>query len=161
MSKTGQTARPYTPAAMAFLFTSVIEFFVPAPQALASTFLRRVWRGLPVESPSRRSCQVPQGDRTARTAAEWQKQKIAMLVQVTPALSQTLDPNPAWTCPVRAPHHSCHQGNIIDPRLRFHYIIHSSHTSKRCICNCCISTLRVASPSGSHLIRYEWQLTKV
>jgi len=84
-----------------------------------------------------------------------------MLVQVTPAPSQTLNPNPARTCPVRASHRSCHQGNITDPRFHFHYIVHSSHISKHCICNCCISTLRVTSRSGSHLIRYERQLTKV
>ena len=33
--------------------------------------------------------------------------------------------------------------------------IHSSHTSKHCICNCCITMLCVASQSGSRLIRYE------
>ena len=145
MSKTGRTARPYAPTTMAFLFTSVIEFFVLAPQALASTFSRRVRRGLPMESPLRRSCQVAQVDRTARIAAEKQKRKITMLVQVTAAPSQTSDPNPTRTCLVRAPRHSCHQGNITDPRLCFYYIVHSSHISKHCICNCCISMLRDAS----------------
>jgi len=145
LSKTGRIARPYAPAATAFLFTSVIEFLVPAPQALASAFSRRVQRGLPVESPLRRRCQVSEVNRMARIAAERQKRKIAMLVQVTPAPSQTSDLNPTWTCPVRAPHHSCHQGNIIDPHFHFHYIVHSSHTPKRCICNCCISTLHVVS----------------
>ena len=145
MSKTSRATRPYAPAATAFLFTSVIELFVPAPQALASPFSRRVWRGLPMESPSRRTCQVAQVDRTAQIAAERQKQKTTILVQVTPAPSQTLDPNPAWTCPVRASRHSCHQGNITDPRFCFHYIIHSFHIFKHCICNCRISMLRVAS----------------
>ena len=128
-----------------FLFTSVIEFFVPAPQALASPFSRRVRRGLPTKSPSWRSYQVAKVNRTARIAAERQKRKTTILVQVTPAPSQTLDPNPARTCPVRASRHSCHQGNITDPRFHFYYIVHSSHISKRYICNRCISTLRVAS----------------
>ena len=116
---------------MAFLFTSMIEFFVPAPQALASTLSRRVRRGLPVESPSRRSCQVTQLDRTARIAAKRQKRKIAMLVQVTAAPSQTSDPNPARTCPIRAPqiHHSSHRDNFTNPRSAFlvhdHSFIHS------------------------------------
>ena len=152
MSKTSRTARPYAPAATIFLFTSVIEFFVPAPQALPSTFSRRARRGLLAESPSRRSYQVTQVDRTAQITADRQKQKITMLVQVTPALSQTSDLNPARKCLVRAPHHLCHQGNITDPRLHFHYIVYSSHTSKHCICNCCFSTLRVMSRSGSRLI---------
>ena len=39
--------------------------------------------------------------------------------------------------------------------------IHSSHTSKNCICICCITTLRVASRSGSRLIRYERRPTGV
>ena len=39
--------------------------------------------------------------------------------------------------------------------------IHSSHTSKHCICRFCIITLRVASQSGSRLIRYERWLTEV
>jgi len=82
-------------------------------------------------------------------------------VQVTPALSQTSDLNPARTCQVRASRHSCHQGNITDPRFHFHYIIHSFHIFKRCICNCRISTLHVTSRSGSRLIRYERQLTEV
>ena len=146
---------------MAFLFTSMIEFFVPTPQALASTFSRRVQRGLPMESPSRRRCQVTQVDRMARIAAERQKQKIGMLVQVTPAPSQTSDPNLAWTCLIRASRHSCHQGNITDPRFRFYYIVHSFHIFKRCICNCHISTLHITSQSSSHLIRYERQLTEV
>ena len=42
-----------------------------------------------------------------------------------------------------------------------HSSIHSSHTSKHCICNCYITTLRVTSQSGSHLIRYERQPTEV
>ena len=82
-------------------------------------------------------------------------------MQVSPAPSQTSDPNPAWTCPIRAPRHSCHQGNTTDPRFCLHYIVHSSHISKRCICNRCISTLRVASQSGSRLIQYERQLIEV
>ena len=161
MCKTGRTARPYAPAATTFLFTSVIEFFVPAPQALASAFSKGVRRGLPMESPSGRSYQVAQVDRTARIAAETQKRKIVMLVQVTTAPSQMSDPNHARTCPVRASRHSCHQGNITDPRFCFYYIVHSSHISKRCIYNCCISMLHVASQSGSRLIRYEQQLTEV
>jgi len=71
------------------------------------------------------------------------------------------EPNPARTCPVRDSHHSCRRGNIIDPCFHFHYIVHLSHTSKCCICNCCISTLRVVSRSGSRLIRYERQPTEV
>ena len=39
--------------------------------------------------------------------------------------------------------------------------IHSSHTSKHCICNCCITTLRVTSRSGSRLIQYERRPTRV
>ena len=97
----------------------------------------------------------------ARITAERWKQKTTTLVQVTPALSQKLDPNPAWTCPVRASRRSCHQGNITDPCFCFHYIVHSFHIFKRCICNCRISTLRVALSSGSHHIRYEQQLTEV
>ena len=84
-----------------------------------------------------------------------------MLVQVIAAPSHTSDLNPTWRCPVRAPHHSCHQGNITDPRFCFHDIVHSSHTSKRCICNCCISTPHVTSRSGTHLIQYERQLIEV
>ena len=114
-----------------------------------------------MESLSRRSCQVAQVDQTPRNTTERQKRKIGMLVQLTPAPSRTSDPNPTRTCPVRAPHHSCHQGNITDPRLHFHYIIHSSCISKRCICNRCISTLRVASRRGSHLILYERRPTEV
>ena len=39
--------------------------------------------------------------------------------------------------------------------------IHSSHTSKYYICNCCITTLRVASRSGSRLIQHERRSTRV
>ena len=42
-----------------------------------------------------------------------------------------------------------------------HSSIHSSHTSKHCICNYYITTLRVASQSGSCLIRHERRPTKV
>ena len=42
-----------------------------------------------------------------------------------------------------------------------HSSIHSSHTSKHCICNCCITTLRVTSWSDSRLIRYERRPTEV
>ena len=42
-----------------------------------------------------------------------------------------------------------------------HSSIHSSHTSMHCICSCCITTLRVASQSGSRLIRYERRPTEV
>ena len=38
---------------------------------------------------------------------------------------------------------------------------HSSHTSKHRICNYCVTTLRVTSQSGSHLIRYERRSTEV
>ena len=56
--------------AMTFLLTNVIRVFVPAPQALASAFSGRVWRGPPMESPSRRGWQVAQVDRTAQATAE-------------------------------------------------------------------------------------------
>ena len=39
--------------------------------------------------------------------------------------------------------------------------IHSSHTSEHCICNCCITTLRFTSRSGSRLIQHEWRPTEV
>ena len=39
--------------------------------------------------------------------------------------------------------------------------IHSSHTSKHRICDCYITMFCVTSRSGSHLIRYERQLTEV
>ena len=52
--KLGKLLEPYAPVATTFLSTSVIEVFVPALQALASTFSRRVRRGLLVEFPSRR-----------------------------------------------------------------------------------------------------------
>jgi len=152
LSKTGRTARPYAPAATTFFFTSVNKLFVPAPLALASAFSRRVRMGLPMESPSRRSCQVAQFDRTPQITVERQKQKIPMLMQVTPAPSQMSDPNLARTCLVRTSGHSCHQGNITDPCFCFHYIIHSFHIFKHCICNCRISMLRVASRKGSRLI---------
>ena len=42
-----------------------------------------------------------------------------------------------------------------------HSSIHSSHTSKHCICNCCITMLRVASQSGSRLIVHERRPTEV
>ena len=50
---------------------------------------------------------------------------------------------------------------IIHSSFLMHVFIHSSHTSKHCICNCCITTLRVASRSGSRLIRYERRPTGV
>ena len=82
------------------------------------------------------------------------------------------------TYPVRAPQtrHSSHRGNFTNPRYTFpvheHSFIHShacihtlvihlSHTSKHCISKCCITTLRVASRSGSRLIRYERRPTRV
>ena len=111
---------------MAFLFTSVIEVFVPALQDLASTFSRRVRRGLLVEFPSRRSYQVTQADRMAWITVERQKQKTRTLMQVTPAPSRTSDSNTTWTYPVRAPRtrHSCHRGNVTNPRY-FFMLIHS------------------------------------
>ena len=42
-----------------------------------------------------------------------------------------------------------------------HSSIHSSHASKHCICSYCITTLRVASRSGSCLIQYEQRPTGV
>ena len=49
----------------------------------------------------------------------------------------------------------------IHSSILMHAFIHSSHTSKHHICNYCVTMLRVVSRSGSHLIRYERQLTKV
>ena len=60
--------------------------------------------------------------------------------------------------------HSSHQGNFTNPHFTFpvheHSFIHS-HTSKHFICNYCITTLRIASRSGSRLIQHERQLTRV
>ena len=54
--------------------------------------------------------------------------------------------------------------NFTNPHFTFpvheHSFIHSC-TSKHSICNYCITTLRIASRSGSHLIRYERQSTEV
>ena len=50
---------------------------------------------------------------------------------------------------------------IIHSSILMHAFIHSSHTSRHCICNCFITMLRVASRSGSRLIRYERRLTRV
>ena len=54
--------------------------------------------------------------------------------------------------------------NFTNPHFTFpvheHSFIHS-HTFKHRICNYCITTLRVASQSCSHLIRYERRPTKV
>ena len=118
---------------MTFLVTSLIEVFVPALQALASTFSRRVRRGLLAEFPSRRSCQVTRANRMARITTERHKRKTGMLEQVTPAQSRTSGPNPARTYPVRAPRtrHSGHQGNITDPAISLYnhsytYLIHPS-----------------------------------
>ena len=81
--------------------------------------------------------------------------------------------------PARAPrtHHSSHRGNFTDSHFFFfhctiiyssilmhafiHSFIHSSHTSKHCICNCCITMLRITSQSGSRLIQYERRPTEV
>ena len=48
-------------------------------------------------------------------------------MQVAPALSQMLDPYPARTYPVRAPRtrHSCHRGNITNPRFFLTITIHT------------------------------------
>ena len=70
------------------------------------------------------------------------------------------------TYPVRAPRtrHSGHRGNFTNPHftspVHEHSFIHS-HTSKHRICNYCITTLRIASRSGSRLIRYERRPTEV
>ena len=90
-------------------------------------------------------------------------------MQVTPTPLRMTNLDPTWTYPVRAPqtHHSSYRGNFTNPHFSFpvhehsfihsfiHSSIHSSHTSKHCICNCCITTLRVASRSGRRLTRYE------
>ena len=57
-----------------------------------------------------------------------------------------------------------HRGSFIN--LHFTFLVHEhsfihSHASKHRICNYCITTLRVVSQSGSHLIRYERRLTEV
>ena len=97
--------------------------------------------------------------------------ELGCLMKVTLAMSQTSDSDPTRTYPVRAPQtrHSSHRGNFTNPHFTFlvhdhsfiHSSIHSSHTSKHCICNCCITTLRVVSRSGSRLIRYERRSTEV
>ena len=62
--------------------------------------------------------------------------------------------------------HPCN--HLIHPSIAYAFIhsllysfIHSSHTSKHCICNYCIIMLRIASRSGSHLIRHERRPTRV
>ena len=69
-------------------------------------------------------------------------------MQVTPS-----DSNPTRTCSVGASHHSHHQGNITEPRFQAYHILN--------LCNYCIQTLRIASRSGSRLIRHERQTTEV
>ena len=41
LSKTGQTARPYAPAATVFLFTSIIEFIVPHTASFSLRLLEK------------------------------------------------------------------------------------------------------------------------
>ena len=143
------------------MFTRIIKLTAPRFPHFGIRLLKKGSEGPAYGISSKGKPQVAQINRTAQIATEIPKRKIVMLMQVTPAPSQTSNPNPTRTCLVRAPYRSCHQGNITNPCLHFHYIIHSSHISKRCICNCCISTLRVASRSDSRLIRYERQRTEV
>ena len=93
-------------------------------------------------------------------------------MHIMPTPSRTMDLDPIWTYRVRAPRtrHSSYRGNFTNPHFSFPvhehsfihpFIIHSSHTSKHCICNCCITTLRVASRSDSGLIRYERRPSEV
>ena len=84
----------------------------------------------------------------AQIATERHKQKIAMLMQVTPS-----DSNPTRTYLVGASRHSHHQGNITEPRFQVYHILN--------LCNYCIQTLRIASRSGNRLIRHERQTTEV
>ena len=45
LSKTRRTARPYAPAAMAFLFTSIIEFTVPCTLSFSIRLLEKGLEG--------------------------------------------------------------------------------------------------------------------
>ena len=126
-------------------------------------------------SPSRRDKRVTRVDWMARAAAERQVRSSGMLhvgyadsimndgprfhldisdkelpEPVTRAIEVTL-PKPLFVLWCM----------IIHSSILMHAFIHSSHTSKHCICNCCITTLCFASRSGSRLIRYERRPIKV
>ena len=129
MSKTGRTARPYAPVATAFLFTSVIEFVVPTPPSFSIRLLEKGSEGSTcgISFKEKLSGHPSRSNGSDRCREIETKNCGARAGYAGP--SRTSDPNPAWTYLVRAPHHSCHQGNITDPHFCFHYIVHSSHTS--------------------------------
>jgi len=126
-----------------------------------------------MEYPSRRGQWVTRVDRMAWVATERKVRSNGMPHAGYANPSRTTDMDPIRTYPIGAPqtHHSSHRGNFTKPPFYFlmhdhssilmHAFIHSSHTFKHCICNCCITTLRVASQSGSRLIRYERRPTRV
>ena len=136
-----------------------------------------------MESPSRRGRQVAQVDRMAQAATERRVGRIKMPhagytnsvtndrpgpcmdisskelpEPVTPAIEVTL-PTPVLLFQCMSIHSSILIHAFI--HLVIYSSIHSSHTSKHRICNYCITTLHVASRSGSRLIQHEGRLTRV
>ena len=111
-----------------------------------------------MESPSRRGQRVTQVDRMAwATVERWVRSN--RMPHAGYAGSITND-GPGFHSDIAGKSST----NFSNPHFTFlvheHSFIHS-HTSKHRICNYCITTLHVASRSGSRLIRYERRPTDV
>ena len=76
LNKTGRTSRPYALIATVFLFTGKIILNAPPHVQLRHLPSQEGFGGAHLLNlPQRRSCQVAQVDRTARTATEIRKNK--------------------------------------------------------------------------------------
>ena len=101
LSKTRQTARPYAPAAMAFLFTSIIKFTVLCTLSFSIRLLEKGSEGSAcgISFKEKLSGRLSQSNGSDHRREIGMKNCDACVGYADP--SQKSDPNPARTCPLR------------------------------------------------------------
>ena len=97
LSKTGQTSRPYASVATVFLFTRKIMLNAPRVSSLDVCLLKKGLEGSAYRvSPKGEAVRLPKLIKQLGSPLRYEKQRIAILMQVTPTSSQTSGPEPIW-----------------------------------------------------------------
>ena len=95
LSKTGRTGRPYAPVATVSLFTRIIELTVPRVSNFGIHLLKKGSEGSAYRiSPKGEAVRLPTLIKWLGLPLRYEKQRIAILMQVTPTSSQTSGPKP-------------------------------------------------------------------
>ena len=95
LSKTGRTSRPYAPTATVFLFTRIIILNAPVSPASNIYLLKKGSKGSAYRiSPKGEAVRSPKPIKRLEPPPRYKKQRIAILMQVTPTSSRALGSEP-------------------------------------------------------------------